>query len=73
MKSDLETIYLNVNTRDAKKLRFLIYTGADISIIKGSNLNPGSNYQLRKSIDIKGICNAVLYCDRLRYLHSECR
>jgi hypothetical protein len=60
VKSDLDTIYLNVNTSDAKKLKFLIDTGAEISIIKGSSLNPGSNYQLRKSIDIKGICSAVL-------------
>ena len=42
-----------------QKLWFLIDTEAEISIIKGSSLNPGSNYQLRKSIDIKGICNAV--------------
>ena len=60
VQSDLDTISLNVNTRDVKKLKFLITTGAEISIIKGSSLNPGVNYQLRKSIDIKGICNAVL-------------
>jgi len=60
IKSYLHTISLNVNTRYAKKLKFLIDTGAEISIIKGSSLNPGSNYQFRKSIDINGICNAVL-------------
>ena len=61
MKSDLDTISLNVNTRDVKKLKFFfIDTGANISIIKGSGLNLKVNYQLRKSIDIKGICNAVL-------------
>ena len=60
MKSDLDTISLNVNTRDAKKSKFLIDTGAEISIIKGSSLYPGVNYQLHKNIEIKGICNAVL-------------
>jgi hypothetical protein len=60
VKSDLDTISLNVNTRDVKKLKFLIDTGAEISIIKGFSLNPGVNYQLHKSVDIKGIYNAVL-------------
>jgi len=60
VKSDLDTISLNVNTRNVKKLKFLIDTGAEISVIKGSSLNPGVNYQLHKSVDIKGICNAVL-------------
>jgi len=59
VKSDLDTI-LNVNTRDEKKLKFLIDTGAEISIIKGSSLNSGVNYQLRKSVEIKGICDVVL-------------
>ena len=60
LKSDLDTISLNVNTRDVKKLKFLIDTGAEISIIKGSSLNPGVNYQLHKGAYINGICNAVL-------------
>ena len=60
LKSDLDTISLNVNTRDVKKLKFLIDTGAEISIIKGSSLNPGVNYQLHNGADIKGICNVVL-------------
>jgi len=53
VKSDPDTISLNVNTRDVKKLKFLIDTGAEISIIKGSSLNPGVNYQLHKGADIK--------------------
>ena len=40
MKSELDTISLHVNTRDATKLKFLIDTGAEISIIKGSSLDP---------------------------------
>ena len=34
MECDLDTISLNVNKRDAKEFRFLIDTGAEISIIK---------------------------------------
>ena len=60
VKHNLDTIHLNVNTRDVKKLKFFIDTGAEISIIKGSSLNPGVNYHLHKGVDIKGICNVVL-------------
>ena len=60
VKSDLDTIYLNVNTRDVKKLKFLIGTGAEISIIKSSSLNTGVNYHLHEGVDIKGISNAVI-------------
>ena len=60
MKSDLDTISLNVDTRDVKKLKFLIDTGAEISVIKGSSLNPGVNYQLHEGADIKGISNIVM-------------
>ena len=33
-KSDLDTIFLNVDSRDTKKLKFLIDTGAEISTLK---------------------------------------
>jgi hypothetical protein len=45
-KSDPDTISLNVDSRDTKKLKFLIDTGAEISIIKSSSVTPGVNYQL---------------------------
>ena len=60
MKSDLDTISLNVNTRDVKKLTFLIDTGAKNSLIKSSSLNPGVNYHIHEVVDIKGISNAVM-------------
>ena len=41
----------------------MIDTGAEISIIKESSLNEGTSYQPRKSIEIKGIGNAVLKTD----------
>jgi hypothetical protein len=59
-KSDLDTIYLNVDSRDTKKLKFLVNTGNEISIIKGSSLTPGFNYQLPEGIDITGISNTVV-------------
>ena len=59
MKSDLDTISLNVDTRDVKKLKFLIDTGAEISIIRSSSLNPGVN-QLHECVDINEISNAVM-------------
>ena len=45
---------------DTKKLKFLIDTGAEISIIRSSSLTPGVNYQLHEGVDIKGISNTVL-------------
>ena len=76
VKSELDTIYLNVNARDAKKLKFLIYTGAEISIIKSSSQDPGANYQLRKSVEIKeilkteGIVELKLLTDRHERVHT---
>jgi hypothetical protein len=60
MKSDLATVSLNIDSRDTRKLKFLIDTGAEISIIRRSSLNPGVNYQLREVVDIKGISDNVM-------------
>jgi hypothetical protein len=60
MKSDLDTISLKINNRDSKKVKFLIDTGAEISLIKEASLNSEASYKLRKSAKIKGIGNAVL-------------
>ena len=59
-KSDLDTISLNVDSRHTKKLKFLVDTGAEISIIKSSSLTPGFNYQLHEAVDIKGISNTLM-------------
>jgi len=42
------------------KLKFLIDTGAEISIVKGASLNPGFNYEPTKGINVRGISNALL-------------
>ena len=62
-KSDLDTISLNVDSRDTKELKFLVDTGVEISIIKSSSLTPGVNYQLHEGVDIKGISNTVVRTD----------
>ena len=59
-KSDLDTISLNVDSRDTKILKFLVDSGAEISIIKNSSLIPGVNYQLHECVDINGISNIVM-------------
>ena len=60
VKSDLDTISLNIDSRDTRKLKFLIDTGAEISIIRSSSLTPGVSYQLHKGVDITGISNTVM-------------
>jgi hypothetical protein len=60
VKSELDTIFLNVDKRDMKKLKLLIDTGAEISIIRSSSLTPGVNCQLHEGVDIKGISNTVM-------------
>jgi len=43
-----------------EKLRFLIDTGAEISIVRGARLKPEINYEPTEGIDVKGISNALL-------------
>ena len=59
-KSDLDTISLKIDGRVSKEVKFLIDTGAEISIIKESSLNDAVSYKVRKGVEIKGISNAVL-------------
>jgi hypothetical protein len=44
----------------AGKLRFLIDTGAEISVAKGASLKPKLNYESTKGINIKGISDSLL-------------
>jgi len=59
VKSDLDTMSFSIDSRYARKLKFLIDTGAEISIIRSSSLTPGVNYQFHEGVDIKGISNTV--------------
>jgi hypothetical protein len=49
-----------VDLSKAKKLKFLIDTGAEISIVKSTSLKPGFEYDPPKGINVKGITNALL-------------
>ena len=60
VRSGLDTISLSIDSRDSRKLKFLVDTGAEISIIKGSSLSPGVEYQLCEGVDIKGISNTIM-------------
>jgi hypothetical protein len=59
-KSNLDTISLSIDSRDARELKFLINTGAEIPVIRSSSLTPGVEYQLHEGVDIKGISNTVM-------------
>jgi hypothetical protein len=59
-KSDLDTITLYIDSWDSRKLKFLIDTGAEISIIRSSNLTPEVEYQWHEEIEIKVISNTVV-------------
>jgi len=59
-RSDLDMISLNNDSTELKKLKFLIDTGAEISIIRSSSLTPGVEYQLHEGVDIEVISNAIM-------------
>jgi hypothetical protein len=42
------------------KLTFLLDTGADLSVIKWSSLQPGIKYTLKGGINIKGMSNTII-------------
>ena len=46
-----------------EKWRFLIGTGAEISIVRGARLRPEINYEPTEGINVKGISNALLRTD----------
>ena len=58
--SNLDTIQLIVDLGKKNKLTFLLDTGADLSVIKISSLQPGIKYTLKRGISIKGISNTIM-------------
>ena len=58
--SRLDTVTVGVDLGRTEKLRFLIDTGAEISIVRGNRLRPGFNYEPTKGINVKGISNSLL-------------
>jgi len=59
-KSRLDTVTIRTNSSKTGKLKFLINTGAEISVVKASSINLGTNYDPTKEINIKGISESFL-------------
>jgi hypothetical protein len=60
MRSNLDTVTLAVDVSMTGKLKFLVDTAADISVIRDLSLRPGCNFELDNVIEIKGISNGVM-------------
>lgn len=59
-KSELDTIPIRVDFSKTGKLKFLIDTGAKISVVKGTSLGPEFRSESTKGINIKGIFSSLL-------------
>jgi len=59
-KSRLDIVTAGVDLGRTEKLKFLIHTGAEISVVRGTRLRPGFNYDPTKGINIKGISKVLL-------------
>jgi len=60
IRSNLDTIQLRVDSGKENKLTFLLDTGADLSAIKMSSLQPGIKCPLKGGINIQGISNTII-------------
>jgi hypothetical protein len=58
--SRLDTITVGVDLGKTGKLRFLVDTGAEISIIRGTRLQPEVDFEPANGISVKGISDALL-------------
>jgi len=47
----LDTVTVRVGLSRTEKLRFLIDTGAEILVVRGTRLRPGFNYEPTKGIN----------------------
>jgi hypothetical protein len=56
----LDTITINTDSSKSGKLKFLINTGAEISIVKDTSMNTGIIYESTKRINLKGISDLIL-------------
>ena len=56
----LDTVTIRTNSSRTGKLKFLVDTGAEISVVKDSSLNPGIMYESKEGISIKGISDSFL-------------
>jgi len=76
VKSDLDTVSLSIDSRDARKLNFLIDTGAEISLTRSWSLTPGVNCQFHEEVDINGVSKAVMRTEgtvELKHFYRDTR
>jgi len=59
-KSELDTVTVRTDSSKTGQLKFLIDTGAEISVVKDSSLNKEIIYELTEGISIKGISGSFL-------------
>ena len=59
-RSNLDTVTLTVDLSRTDKLKFLVDTGADISVVRDSSLKPGCDFKHDNVIEIKGISKGVM-------------
>jgi hypothetical protein len=59
--SGLDTIFFIIDSRDMRKLKFLVDTVDEILVISSSSLTPGVEYQLYVGFYIKGISNTITH------------
>jgi hypothetical protein len=52
------TLYVDVSKTDI--LKFLVETGADISVVRDSSLKPGCDFKPENVIEVKGISKGVI-------------
>jgi hypothetical protein len=57
--SPLDTVTLSVDVGERNKLRFLIDSGADLCLCKHGSLKEGTVYNSARSVNVKGISNAI--------------
>jgi len=73
--SRLDTVTIGVDLGKTGKLRFLIDTGAEISIVRGTKLKPEVNFEPANGISVKGISDALLRTEgtavEIIYLNSR--
>jgi len=59
-QSKLDTVTIRVDISKRGNMRFLIDTGAEISVVKCTSLRPEISYESAKGISIKGISSSCL-------------
>lgn len=59
-KSKLDTVTVGVDLGKREKLKFLVDTGAKISIVSDTSLKLGTNFELTNGINVKGISDVLL-------------